>query len=218
MRFYQLTFIALIIALSIFVTHSVYEILTDKRTVVTAKPVFQKLNPIVRLVKNNMTFCSGFVIDDHTLVTAGHCVLRQGEFGLYTIPDEIEIRAYNNKPLGVTGEVEYTDIQLDHAILKGDFRKFEPAIYISDVKELEKIRILGKRFTSCGYPLGGNLYCSTITYVGPYGFMVKTKGILLPGMSGGPTMLDDGTIIGTNNLVTEEDSVISPLYNIDFHK
>ena len=39
------------------------------------------------------------------------------------------------------------------------------------------------------------------------------KGELLPGMSEGPMMMDDGTVIAINDAVENEFSVVVPLFN-----
>src|ERR1700692_2509663 len=62
------------------------------------------LRPIVRLTKNGRTFCSGTVINSHTIVTAAHCVVQENPFEALTGPtlkDEIEIRENDNLPTGV---------------------------------------------------------------------------------------------------------------------
>lgn len=174
---------------------------------------------IVRLVHNGQTFCSGSVIDSTTIVTAAHCVLQQTPLGAYLDPDiEIDIRPGDNRALGVTAKVFWVTTQLDTAVLKGDFSYFTPAKYLSDITELNKVRVKGTRLISCGYALGNYLYCNGGEYLGSYGFGIRVSTVLIPGMSGGPTMTSDGTVVAVNNLVTDNESVVTLIYNMDNHK
>lgn len=177
----------------------------------------KRLNPIVRLTENGQTFCSGTVITENTILTAAHCVTIQSPFGTFINAAPIDIRAEDNMPLHVYGKTYYATGQMDQALLHGDFRQFEPKKFVSDPTELTKLKKQGKRFKSCGYPLGGNLYCSEITYEQPYGLMFSGPGTLIPGMSGGPTMTSDGSVVAVNCAVIDTLSVVSPIYNIDFN-
>lgn len=174
----------------------------------------QRLNPIVRLVRNGRTFCTGTVITPNIVITAGHCTLAITPFGMGVTSMPIEIRASDNVERGTVGAVVYATPQMDQAILVGDFGIFEPKPFITDPAKLTAARIKGTVVVSCGYPLAGDLYCSTGVIVGPADFMWAIKGVLLPGMSGGPTMLADGTVVAINSAVQGDKSYVSPIYNI----
>lgn len=174
------------------------------------------LDPIVRLVQDNHTFCSGTVVNDTTIITAAHCLLVLTPMGGMMNSAPIEIRTNENKPLGIWGSAYYATTQMDQGLVKGDFRKFDPKAYISDPEVLAKLRKRSPKFTSCGYPLGGNLFCTTIDYKGQFDFMWAGTGILLPGMSGGPSMLEDGTVVAVNVAVNGNEAFVSPIYNLDF--
>lgn len=195
-----------------------------KETATSDKPVVNtpvKLSAIVRLVRDGRTFCSGVVIDKTTILTASHCVISSDIFGGVRLNTaEIEIRAPDNRPLGVVAQVKPSAIllQLDRAILKGDFTQFEPAGYINDVQENVATRIKDNVFMSCGYPLGGKLFCTKTVFVSNYGFMMEVKGVLIPGMSGGPTFTSDGRVVALNIAVEGEFSIISPVYNVNDEK
>lgn len=186
---------------------------------VACKPITKQtklLNPIVRLTHDGRTFCTGTVIDEHTILTAAHCIVHEDLFGSVVDRSPIDIRTNENNPLGVYATPAWATMQMDQALLKGDFSAFEVRPYISDINKLITILKPGAKFTSCGYPLGGDLQCSSMVYVKPWIFMAAFKGVLLPGMSGGPTMLEDGTVVGTNDAGTEDYSIIVPTWNIDF--
>lgn len=185
-----------------------------------SKPVVaeQRLSPIVRLVKNGRTYCSGFIIDENTMITAGHCVMTETPFGAMLNPEAVEIRPKNGQAIGVTAKVKNVSGQLDRAILKGDFHLFAPLKYIDKVSDSVKIRVPGTPLLSCGYPMGGSFYCGKMTYLHEFGFHMAVKGIIIPGMSGGPTLSKDGVAVGLNDAVEADESIISPLYEIDINK
>lgn len=173
-----------------------------------------KLSPVVRLTDaNGRTFCSGVVVSPHTIITAGHCVLEAVIFGMPIYNTEIYIRDTNSDGPGVPAQVSSIRPQLDTATVTGDFDAFESRKVITDITKLVEIAQQDAVFIGCGYPLGGALYCSKLIYHGKINFMWLTKGELLPGMSGGPVMLDDGTVIAINDAVADDFAIISPVFN-----
>jgi V8-like Glu-specific endopeptidase len=174
-----------------------------------------KLSPVVRLTNpDGKTFCSGVVVSPHTVITAAHCVLEAIIFGMPLYHDGMQVRDTQADSPGIPVTVKYLSTQLDQATLDGDFSSFEPRNVITDIATLVEIAKQNTIFTSCGYPLGGNLYCSKYTYIGKINFMWLGKGELLPGMSGGPTMMDDGTVIAINDAVEDEFSIVTPVFNV----
>lgn len=192
---------------------------TVNKTVVDNKIGRPKLGSVVRLVREGRTYCSGVVIDPTTIVTAAHCVLINTPFGPWADEDTpIEIRGADNKFRSTYGRLKSASTQIDRAVIKGNFSIYQSSKYISDMAQSVAVRHQGQRMVSCGYPLGGALFCNEMVYIKELAFFMTVKGLLVPGMSGGPTMLPDGTVIGINSAVEADYSIIAPLYNVEMFK
>jgi hypothetical protein len=184
-------------------------------TVVPSAASKKKLGGVVRLMTpEGHTYCSGSVVNNTTIITAGHCVLDESPMGVSVKSDPIEVRAEDGIARGTYGRVHYLAPQLDQAVLKGNFRIYTKFNYTDDIGAIDKLRDMKTNFIACGYPMGGSLFCNTLNYVGPAYFMWQMRGLLLPGMSGGPVVTPDGKQIAINDAVTESSSVVSPIYNI----
>lgn len=174
----------------------------------------EKATGIVRLLNGRHTTCTGSVVNDTTVITAGHCVAEETMMGIIVNPNPIEVRANDNIPRGTYGRVHSVSTQLDTAVIHGNFKPYAKFDVIDDIGTIQGMRNSNTRLLACGYPLGGDLYCTIVTYKDLINFQYLVKGQLLPGMSGGPVIAPDGSIIGINDAVTGNTSVISPTFNI----
>jgi Trypsin len=171
---------------------------------------------IVRLVDSNgETFCTGSVVRDDYIITAGHCVVEQGLLGVSLKKDPIGIRISDNVDIGVKGTAVYAMSQMDRGLIKGDFKNFPHAKMITDIHDSLELRKTSKTLFACGYPLHGKLYCSNYTPYDVDGFIWGGYGTLLPGMSGGPLTTINNEVLGVNISVEGNKSFVSPIYNLD---
>lgn len=169
---------------------------------------------IVRLTNQGRTYCTGSVVNNTTVITAAHCVATDSPIGIIINTGPIEVRSDDNRPHNTFGKVRSLSMQLDQAVLHGNFAIYNKLDLIDDVATLQRHRNHEEPLLACGYALGGKLYCNKVTYHDLNNFMWSVDGVLLPGMSGGPVLTPDGSIIGINDAVSGNKSIISPTYNI----
>lgn len=183
---------------------------SPKKTVSSPK----KYGSIVRIVRDGDTTCSGTVVSDHVVITAAHCILTVTPFGSFLELNGVEIRDQSNVPTDIMAHVVYATPQMDQAILVGDFTNFEHRSIITGFKPLTEIGSDGQKLVSCGYPLHGDLVCTPLVFKHKENFFWAVEGSLYPGMSGGPVMLPDGTVVAVNTAVEGQLSIVSPIYNL----
>jgi hypothetical protein len=175
-----------------------------------------KRDAIVRLVaEDGSTFCTGTVLTDTAVLTAGHCLLEQTFIGTQVKSEKIGIRERDNKELHVYGLVAGIFPQMDTGIIVGDFKKFDHQAFTTKFKEILELRNKKDDLLACGYPLNGDLVCTILKYQEQDDFDWSVSGTLIPGMSGGPVMTVDGVVIAINQGVKGPNAVIAPIYNID---
>lgn len=166
----------------------------------------------VRLVVNSDTFCSGVIASDTTLITAGHCVIGSMMYLMSGI--KTEIRRSDNKPTGIYATAGSASQQMDTGVMTGDFSSLFHMPVQTDPYKLYDALQHTSYLISCGYPMGGKLYCKRVTYISAAEFSWLVLGQLIPGMSGGPVMLPDGTVVAVNSAVDGGYSRIAPLIGV----
>lgn len=169
---------------------------------------------IVRLhdVETGRFFCSGVVIADHLILTAAHCVVREGFFGIgVEVVRKVEIRAANGVSLGIYADLLNANPRQDVALLDGNFSLFDKKEVEINPNKLEQSFLHSKHLRACGYPDAGSLACSAVSNVSHMNFGFTADGFLYPGMSGGPVIDEEtGKVIAVNTAVIESKIYLSP--------
>jgi hypothetical protein len=149
-------------------------------------------------------FCSAFVIDDNYALTAAHCIV--DEFN--TLKKDIPINVYDlNNIKTIVAYPASVNKRRDLGLVIGDFRGFNSAVLDESKIEFKEDYVV----TSCGFPFGQqDLYCPEITIKGNTFFGLRGKGIIFPGMSGGP-VLYNGKVVAVNSAVAEDHVILMPL-------
>ncbi len=168
--------------------------------------IYPSFQPIIRLERQDGVLCSGVVIDTQYALTAAHCVT--GDWGLmYKKPIDIldQFGVFTDtKAIAVA-----LDTDRDIALIKANFEAFQSMPLFEETTITNPV-------LSCGFPGGGNMYCSMFNIIGSSLFQLKaTGGQLYPGQSGGPVIdLTTKSVIGVNSAVTKDYILFAPTMGI----
>ena len=161
-------------------------------------------NPIVRIVSENQsTFCSGAVISAQYVVTAAHCVTTYNKLGVGATTTVQSAGKDTSASAQVVALDEYADV----ALLLGNFTSFN--FFSVDITPQRMLTAFPQ--VSCGYPRGGDFFCTPIFNPRPYRFQVAALSVLRPGMSGGPVLNRNYQIVAINAAATSEVSLFNTL-------
>lgn len=162
-------------------------------------------NPIVRLTdKDGKSFCSGFVIDPHYLITAAHCLHKKGVLR----KEVIKVFDAATTDTGVEAYAAGFADRSDLGLVQGDFASFR---YLK--AEFNHFGFMSPAYAACGYAYGSKqMSCNLFQPRGNLFFGVQGRGYLVPGMSGGPVVdMETGVAVGINTGSLEDGVVVSPL-------
>lgn len=176
-----------------------------------------KFPALIRLVdENSRAYCSGSVISDKLVLTAAHCVARMGEWGEVEVNPKVFIRSLSNKSnhqVVVVSVVLGVQPRADYALIKGDFRGFN-TLKFND-KPSADILVNKYNLTACGFPYGQSPVCYPFTNPEKYVDVIKGKGQMYAGMSGGPVIdIATSTVYAVNSAVTDSYVMVAPIVNI----
>lgn len=165
----------------------------------------KKWGPVVKLYdQGGNFFCSGWVVDNHYIVTAAHCLatqtddLSKSEIHIYDSKDTNTL--IKGKPAGIANRTDF-------GIIEGNFSDFQKLSTNFVSYGFNKPGI----YYTCGFPYGGDLACQPFLPVSNNYFLVIGTGYLVPGQSGGPVLDPDGIAVGLNSQVSERGVCVAPI-------
>lgn len=171
-------------------------------------PVPGKASAMVRLLTaEGKFFCSGSVISDGLVLTAGHCVLGQTLL-VQSLPNaKGETLVAEAKPLMANGRADY-------GLVSGNFSGF--AHLAIQVDPNADILYFPSKYVMCGNPWGSTPVCYPVKReMKKYFDCFITEGQLYPGMSGGPVIdLKTGLVVAVNSAVGADGVLVCPLVGL----
>lgn len=163
--------------------------------------------------KENEFFCTGFIVSNKYMITAGHCLESPDGSGLSSKEIEIYVEEKNEngsftpKSTGVIVKAAGINRRGDTGLVIGDFTSFKKVKFSpfpSDILQIIKLNIeaTGGQMISIGFPYGDAPLASPVKFIGTSGFQFRGVAFLYPGASGGP-LIDPitGYAIGVNSSV-----------------
>lgn len=142
-------------------------------------------SPTIRL-KFGKRGCSAVVIDSNYALTAAHCLYKNNE--------RIKVFTNTNDQLRDATVAAYYN-RTDLGLIKGNFEECGEALFDNYALRIT----VNQPHFSCGYAFGNKeVSCNLFFPTEPDGFSIRGSGYLIPGMSGGPVINQEGYLVGLN--------------------
>lgn len=177
-------------------------------------------SPLVRLEKKRKSkkddfFCSAVIISDDYAVTAAHCLMNDSTFSPGLISEPFNVRSIANEDGSesvVAAKAAALNNRADYGLITGDFKKFTKLLLMNSPMSIAQ---LSPALYTCGFPWGASDVCYLTQPVGTYFGLLEMRGILFPGMSGGPVLdaTADG-VFAVNSAVGDGYIIVAPLVGL----